>query len=329
MRCEQDHGEEQYMIHREPFGTTDFQVSDVVLGTWKAGGTDWGPQNDLATIETIKACVDRGVNLIDTATGYGMGHAERLIGYALDDENAARRGKALVMTKWYLWMGRDEEKIRDCSPAAQAEFLTGSKARLRQDPLDIVLLHRDDQVTPIETAYGTLADYQAAGEVRYIGVSNYSLEHLQRAQSVAPLQNYQIRYSLLDTEARDDGRLDFCLENGISVGVYSVLGQGWLAPRLKPGSEYPVWDRRHESHQGPEFERMAALHRELQKVADRHGWSVTQLALVWALSHPAVTFVIVGASSPEQVDHNLAASGERMSQDEVAECEALVRESRR
>ena len=317
------------MIHCERFGNTDLQVSDIVLGTWKAGGTDWGPQNDLATIDTIKACVDRGVNLIDTATGYGMGHSERLIGYALDDDGASRRGKALVMTKWYLWMGRDEEKIRDCSPAAQAEFLKGSKARLRQDPLDIVLLHRDDQVTPIETAYGTLAEYQASGDVRCIGVSNYSLDHLKRARAVAPIQNYQIRFSLLDTQVRDDGRLDFCLEHDISVGVYSVLGQGWLAPRLKPGSEYPVWDRRHATHRGPEFDRMAFLHGELQTVADRHGWSVTQLALVWVLSHPAVTFAIVGASTPSQVEHNLAVSGERLSDDEVAECEALVSEARK
>ncbi|TVR53004.1 MAG: aldo/keto reductase [Spirochaetaceae bacterium] len=317
------------MIHREPFGNTDFRVSDIVLGTWKAGGTDWGPQNDLATVETIKACIDSGVNLIDTATGYGMGHAERLIGYALDADGASRREEALVMTKWYLWMGRDEEKIRDCSPAAQAEFLKGSKARLGQDPLDIVLLHRDDQVTPIETAYGTLAEYQAAGDVRYIGVSNYSLDHLKRAQAVAQIQNYQVRFSLLDTEARDDGRLDFCIENNVSVGVFSVLGQGWLAPRLKPGAEYPAWDRRHESHQGPEFERMVFLHRELQKIADRHGWSVTQLALAWVLSHPAVTFAIVGASTPSQVEHNLAVSGKRLSKDEIAECEALVKEARK
>ena len=86
------------MLHREPFGDTDFEVTDIVLGTWKAGGTDWGPQNDLATVETIKRCVDGGVNLIDTATGYGMGRAERVIGYALSDEGGARRAKALVMT---------------------------------------------------------------------------------------------------------------------------------------------------------------------------------------------------------------------------------------
>ena len=314
------------MLHREPFGEADFEVTDIVLGTWKAGGTDWGPQNDLATVETIKTCVDGGVNLIDTATGYGMGRAERVIGYALNDEGGARRGKALVMTKWYLWMGRDEEKIRDCSPQAQAEFLAGSKARLQQDPLDVVLLHRDDQKTPIETAYGTLAKYQADGQMKYIGVSNYSFDHLRRAQAVAPMQNYQIRFSLLDTEARDDGRLDFCRKNNVSVGVYSVLGSGWLAPRLKPGSEFPVWDRRHERHRGPEFERMASLHGELQKVAERHDWSVTQLAIAWVLSHPAVTFAIVGASTPEQAHHNMAVSGGRLGDDEVAECEALVRE---
>lgn len=311
-------------MYKEQFGNTDFWVSDIVLGTYKAGGTDWGPQNDLDTVETIKSCVDRGMNLIDTATGYGMGHAERLIGYSMDSDQGIRRERAFVMTKWYLWMGRDEQKIRDCSPAAQAEFLLGSKARLRQDPLDVVLLHRDDGFTPIETAYGTLAKYQADGHIRHIGVSNYSLDHLRRARAVAPLQNYQVKFSLLDPSARDDGRLDFCREHNISVGVFSVLGQGWLAPRLKPASEYPEWDRRHQSHQGPEFERMASFHQELQKIADRHNWTVTQLAIVWVLSHPAVTFAIVGASTPSQAEQNMAVSGQRLSDDELSECEVLA-----
>lgn len=313
-------------MHYVQMGNADFRVSDIILGTYKAGGTDWGPQNEIATIDTIRFCLDHGVNLIDTATGYGMGQAERLIGYALDSPDDRFAEGTKVMTKWYLWMGRDERKIRDCSPQAQAEFLVGSKARLRKAKLDIVLLHRDDEVTPIETAYGTLADFQAKGEIEYVGVSNYSLSHLSRAVAVAPMQNYQVSYSLLDTEAREDGRLDFCLENGISVGAYSVLGRSWLAPRLKRATEYPTWDRRYQDHRGERFERMLSLHRELDLVAKRHDWTVSQLAIAWALSHPAVTFVIVGASSPEQAKENLSVSGHRLRQDEVDECDALVRD---
>ena len=306
-------------------GDTDFEVSDIVLGTYKAGATDWGAVNDFDSIATIQACVDAGVNLIDTATGYGSGRAERLIGYALDEGDVGRRAKTKVMTKWYLWHGRDEEFIRSCSPEAQAEFLVGSKKRLGVEKLDVVLLHRDDEVTPIETAVEALAKHQAEGHIGHIGVSNYSLEHLERAQRVAPLQNYQPRFNMTNTELRDDGRLDFCREHNISVGVFGVLGQGLFGRRLKPGHEYPTWDSRHRSRQGPEFARAQRVHARLQTIADRHEKSVPQLAIAWVLSHSGVTFAIMGAGTPDQARHNLGASGFRLSADAIAECEQIAK----
>jgi predicted oxidoreductase len=119
-----------------------------------------------------------------------------------------------------------------------------------------------------------------------------------RAQKTAPLQNYQPRFGLLDTAFRDDGRLDFCRAHNISVGVYSVLGRGLLAPRLKHGDEYPAWDSRHQSNRGPDFEKKLRVHAELQKVAARHAKSVTHLAIAWVLSHPGVTFAIMGGGIP-------------------------------
>ena len=253
-------------------GRTDFDVSDIVVGTYKAGGSDWGAVNDLDSIATIQYCVDQGVNLIDTASGYGMGRAERVISYALDDEGGKRRkrrDRARVMTKWYLWQGRDDVKTRSVGPGAQAEFLAGSKARLKVDRLDVVLLHRDDEVTPIETAVETLARFQSEGHIEYIGVSNYSLEHLRRALTVAPLQNYQPRFSLLNTDLRDDGRLDFCRENHISVGVFGVLGKGLFAPELKDAGAYPSWDGRSRSRRGEKFEKAKRVHARLREVAEK------------------------------------------------------------
>lgn len=309
-------------------GNTDESITDVILGTYKAGATDaWGAANDYDTIDTIKYCVDQGVNLIDTATGYGMGRAERLIGHALHDEEGARVGKTRVMTKWYLWEDVDDQKIRSCSPGMQAKSLVGSKARLRCETLDIVLLHRDDQVTPIETAIGTLAEYQAQGHIRHIGASNYSFEHLQRAQKTAPLQMYQPGFSLLNTRFRDDGRLQFCRENNIAVGVYGVLGKGWLAPRIKEAHEYPSWDRRHQSHQGPEFEKYKRMHAELVKIAEPLCLSVAQLAIAWVLSHDGVTTAIIGASTPDQAQHNISASGKRLPPETVDECERIVKQT--
>lgn len=312
-------------MHYAAMGSTGFEHSDIILGTYKAGGTDWGAVNDLHSVATIKYCVDHGVTLIDTATGYGMGRAERLIRYALEDEGGKRVGKTKVMTKWYLWQGRDEVKTRSVSPEAQAEFLVGSKARLGQEKLDIVLLHRDDEVTPIETAVETLARYQREGHIQWIGVSNYSLEHLERAQKVAPVQMYQPRLSLWNTEVRDDGRLDFCREHGIAVGVFRVFEGGWFVPRLKEGDEYAEWDSRHQSHRGPEFEKRRRVHAQLRSVAEEHDLSVAQLAIAWALSQPGVTSVIMGASTPEQAEHNLAASGRRLPKDVAGHCEDIVK----
>ncbi len=307
-------------------GRTDFDVSDIVVGTYKAGGTDWGAVNDLDSIATIQYCVDQGVNLIDTASGYGMGRAERVISYALDGGDGKRRGRARVMTKWYLWQGRDDVKTRSVSPEAQAEFLAGSKARLRTDQLDIVLLHRDDEVTPIETAVEALARFQSEGHIKYIGVSNYSLEHLQRSLKVAPLQNYQPRFSLLDTQVRDDGRLDFCRENGISVGVFGVLRKGLFAPQLKDAGAYQSWDHRSRSRRGEKFEKAKRVHARLREVAEKENMSVAQLAIAWVLSHPGVTFAILGASTPAQAEHNLAASGRRLGRGLMEECEEIVKQ---
>jgi len=315
-------------MHYVAMGNTGFQVSDMILGTYKAGGTDWGAVNDLDSMATIQHCVDRGVNLLDTATGYGMGRAERIINYALGDEGGKRLGKAKIMTKWYLWQGRDEVKTRSVSPTAQAEFLVGSKVRLGLDKLDLVLLHRDDEVTPIETAVETLARYQSEGQIEWIGVSNYSLEQLKRSQEVAPLQMYQPNLSMWDTGVRDDGRLDFCRENGIAVSVFRVFERGWFVPRLKEAHEYPVWDARSRTHAGPEFEMRKRIHARLRELAEEQGLSVSQLALAWALSQPGVTSVIMGASTPDQAEHNLAASGRRLSADLARECERIAKEGK-
>jgi aryl-alcohol dehydrogenase-like predicted oxidoreductase len=315
-------------MHYVQMGDTDFEVSDIVHGTYKAGAQDWGAVNDIDSVAAIQHCVDAGINLIDTATGYGMGRAERIIRYALDDEGGNRRGKTKIMTKWYLWQGPDEEMVRSVDPAIQEQFLAGCKTRLGVEKLDVVLLHRDDTVTPIETAIEALATHQSNGDIDYIGASNYSLEHLQRAQKVAPLQNYQPRFCLLDTSLRDDGRLDFCRENSISIGCFGVVGKGRLAPRLKDAGEYPSWDGRSERHAGPGWERWKKAHAKLQKVAEGHNLSVTQLAIAWVLSHPGITFAIVGASTPEQAEHNIAASGVRLEQDVLDECEAIVKEGK-
>lgn len=312
-------------MHQNEIGKTGVMVSDIVPGTYKAGGRDWGPVNDLDTVATLQHAVDNGATLIDTATGYGRGRAEKLIGYALDDEAAKRRGQTRIMTKWYLWTGPDEVDLRSTSPADQARFLAGSKKRLGVDKLDIVLLHRDDGNTPIETAIEALAGFQQQGEIEMIGASNYSLEHLERAQKTAPLQNYQPRFSLLQTDFRDDGRLDFCRQHDISVGVFSVLGRGFLGPRLKAPEEYASWDSR--SRIAPEVQRQRqAAHDQLRAIAEAHGRSVTQLAVAWVLSHPGVTFAIVGMSTPEQAAHLIEASGWRLEPDVMAECERIVKE---
>lgn len=311
-------------MHYQQMGKTDFRVSDIVLGTYKFGARDWGAVNDLDSLATIQYCVDHGMNLIDTATGYGMGRAERLIRYALDEGETPRRGKTRIMTKFYLWEDADDEAIRDVSPAMQRKFLTGSKKRLGVEKLDIVLLHADDLKTPIETAVEELAKMQAEGHIEHIGVSNYTLEQLQRAQKVAPLQNYQPHFSLLSRGARDDGRLDFCRENGISVGCFGVIGKGLFAQRIKEAHEFPNWDHRSRKFAGPEFEKKKRVSAELAKVAARHGKSVTHLAIAWVLSHPAITFALLGFSNPAQAEHNLQASGFRLSKDEMDECEAIV-----
>lgn len=312
-------------MHYQPMGRTGFDVSDVIPGTFKAGGEfAWGAVNDFDSIASVQAYVDAGANLIDTATGYGMGRAENLIRHALDEGRGARRSKTKVMTKWLAWRSPDEQITRSVSKEALAAFCIGSKARLGVEKLDVVLLHADDKVTPIEQAVETVAAYQAAGDIDWIGVSNYSLEQLEVAQRVAPLQMYQPSFSMVDPTLRYDGRLQFCHENGIAVGVFGVLGKGRLGARVKAPEEYPASDRRH-SRSPEEHAADVRLHQELQKVADRHDMSVAQLAIAWVLSHTGVTCAVIGASTPDQVAHNMAASGKRLSADVIEECEEIAK----
>ncbi|MAE76446.1 MAG: hypothetical protein CMJ85_06235 [Planctomycetes bacterium] len=312
-------------MHYQPLGGTGFDVSDVIVGTYKGGGEfAWGAINDFDTIASVQAYVDAGTNLIDTASGYGMGRAENMIRHALDEEGGARRSKTKIMTKWLVWRGRDEQITRSVSREALAEFCIGSKARLGVEKLDVVLLHNDDEVTPIELAVETLAEYQAKGDIDWIGVSNYSLEQLEVAQRVAPLQMYQPLFSIVDPELRHDGRLQFCHENDIAVGVWGVLDRGRLGARLKRPDEYSASDgRRNRSPEHYAADRR--VHEQLQKIADRQDMSVAQLAIAWVLSHTGVTCALMGASTPDQVPHNVAASGKRLSSDVVEECEQIVK----
>jgi aryl-alcohol dehydrogenase-like predicted oxidoreductase len=305
-------------------GKTDCRISDLVLGTYKFGGTDWGPVNDFDSMDTLRYCVDHGVNLIDTATGYGMGRAERLIRWALEKEPESIRNNVNIMTKWYLWRGRDEEKTRSISPGALKEFYTGSRKRLGRDRLDMVLLHRPDETTPLEYAVETLAELQSRGLIRYIGVSNFNLQQIKRAHSVAPLQIVQPKLNLIDKSFRDNGSLEYCRKEGIGVGVYSVLARGALAPRLKDWREFPPGDARREKHRGEMFQKIKRAHEQLQEVAERKAISVSQLAIAWVLSQSGVSFAIFGASTPEQARHNLRASGLRLSTDECRECESII-----
>lgn len=312
-------------MHYQPMGRTGFDVSDITPGTYKSGGEDaWGAVNDFDTIASLQAWIDAGANLIDTATGYGLGRAEKLIRHALDEDGGARRQKTKVMTKWMIWRDRGERFINTVSPEAQAASCIGCKQRLGVEKLDLVLLHGDDDVTPIETAVETLAGYQSRGDVEWIGVSGYSLEQLEVAQRVAPLQMYQPLFSMYFTELRDDGRLQFCHENGIAVGPWGVLHKGELGRRLKAPHEYPKFDHRSGTSQA-EYETVARVHGELRAIAEQHDMSVPQLAIAWVLSHEGITTALVGVSTPDQVAHNVAASGRRLSADVIAECERIAK----
>ena len=284
------------------------EVPVICFGTWPLGGGMGAIPEDQAIV-TVKTALDIGLTFIDTAEGYR--NSEELIGKAIK----GRRGEVFIATKL---SGQDH------SAKHMQSAIDNSLRALGTDHVDLYQLHGPRPQWPIEQTIENLLRLRDAGKIRYIGISNFSAEQTVEAVQYGPVHSSQPRYSMLFREA-EDSILPACLDNGIGVIAHSVLAKGLLGGRYGPGHEFAPDDERHHWVQfhGETFERTFEFTERLKVWAADRGRDIVQLAIAWPLAHPAVTSSIVGARTPEQIQHNAKAGDWNLTPEELQEIEDI------
>ncbi len=300
-------------------------LTEIGFGSWAVGGPwdwGWGKQDDRDSIAAIRRALDLGLNWIDTAAVYGLGHAEEVVARAVE----GRRQEVFIATKCGL-VWNDNGRVRNnLQPESIRREAEASLRRLKTDVIDLYQIHWPDPNASLRRAWETLVQLQKEGKVRYIGVSNFNVPQLKQCLKVAPVQSLQPPYSLLRREVEWE-ILPFCKENGIGVVAYSPMGSGLLTGKYDPNRlARDDWRRKVSDFQEPEVTRILNFVEKLRPLAERHGKTVGQLAVAWVLMNPAVTSAIVGARNVRQVEENVQAAGWRLSSEEMTEIEALLQE---
>lgn len=316
-------------MEKRRLGHTDMDITPIGLGAWAIGGggwlNGWGPQDDADSIATIHRAVERGINWIDTAAVYGLGHSEEIVGQAI----RGMRERPYVFTKCSrVWDGpmTINSVLKAASVRRECEE---SLRRLGVDAIDLYQVHWPRPEEDIEEGWSTLAALQREGKVRWIGVSNFSAAQIRRAEAIAPVASLQPPYSLLNREIEADA-LPYCQEHGIGVIVYSPMKSGLLSGKMtrERALNLPAedWRTRNPDFQEPRLSRNLELVERLRAVGARHGVTPGEVAIAWALSHPAVTGAIVGLRRPDQVDELAGAGALRLGEHELAEIASYLDE---
>jgi aryl-alcohol dehydrogenase-like predicted oxidoreductase len=314
-------------MERRRLGHTDMEITTLGLGAWAIGGggwlNGWGPQDDDESIATIHRAVEKGINWIDTAAVYGLGHSEEVVGRAV--KGMAER--PYIFTKCSrVW--RDPMTIESVLKADSVRCeCEESLRRLGVEAIDLYQLHWPRPDEDIEEGWGTLVELQKEGKVRWIGVSNFSADQMRRAQAIGPIASLQPPYSLLERSIEDEV-LPYCSQQNIGVIVYSPMKSGLLSGKMtrERALSFPAddWRHRNPDFQEPRLSRNLELVEHLRAIGGRYGVTPGEVAIAWTLSHPAVTGAIVGMRRPDQVDEITGAAGLKLSQEDLAAIEELV-----
>ncbi len=317
----------QTNLQTRQFSTTDMNITPVGFGSWAIGGGGWayawGAQDDSDFIAAIHRAMDLGINWIDTAAAYGLGHSEKVVGKAL----AGMTDRPYVFTKCELtW--NDKGEIIDCMKRDSIRReCEDSLRRLNLDVIDLYQIHWPRPEEDIEEGWSALAELQREGKVRWIGVSNFSIPQMRRAQAIAPINSLQPPYSLIRPDVERE-ILPFCKEHNIGVIVYSPMYSGLLtgkmtAERIKnmPDDD---WRQHEPQFQPPLLEKNLKLVDALTEIGEKHDVQPGVVAIAWTLRHPAVTGAIVGGRYPSQVEGTFPAVDFRLSDQEVDHLNGLI-----
>jgi len=318
-------------MQERTLGRTDMALTTVGLGTWAMGGPwqfGWGPQDDDEAVAAVLAALDQGINWIDTAPAYGLGHSEDLVGQALKQTTH----KPYIATKCGLLWNDKKEKISCLKPASIRRECHASLERLGIETIDLYQMHWPDPDAEIEGAWEEMARLVEEGKVRYLGASNYRVEQLERVSKIHPPVSLQPPYSMLHREAENE-LLGYCAQHDMGVIVYSPMQRGLLTGKFNAQRLAALADddhrKRHRDFQEPQFGATLAMVEQLKAIAQRSGRTCAQLAISWVLRCREVTAAIVGARRPEQITETVQAGDWNLSDNDIAEVEQLLIERER
>jgi aryl-alcohol dehydrogenase-like predicted oxidoreductase len=304
-------------------GNSDLSITPIGFGAWAIGGSGWefgwGEQDDKASVAAIHRALELGVNWIDTAAVYGMGHSEEVVALAL---RAWRGPRPYVFTKCGLRWDERGYVHRNLTADSIRRECEDSLHRLKVDLIDLYQIHWPTE--DLEEGWSAMAQLQKEGKVRWIGVSNFNVDELRRAQAIAPITSLQPPYSLVRREV-DQEILPYCRSNGIGVIVYSPMASGLLTGAMtrERAANLPEsdWRSRDIEFHEPRLSKNLALVERLREVGERVQRQPGQVAIAWVLRNPAVTGAIVGARNAKQVEGNVDAATLRLTTKEIAEIE--------
>jgi aryl-alcohol dehydrogenase-like predicted oxidoreductase len=310
-------------------GASDLHITPIGFGAWAIGGNNWsfgwGAQDDNDSIAAIRKAVEIGINWIDTAAVYGFGHSEEIVRRALDGMSE----KPYIFTKCGLVPAEanPRDTVENISAASIKRECAASLKRLGVEAIDLYQIHwPTDDIADIDEAWTAMAELQKAGHVRYIGVSNFNVEEMQRALAIAPVTSNQPPYSMVKPEVETD-ILPFCKAHDIGTIVYSPMRAGLLTGAMtrERAAALPAddWRSNNEDFREPKLSQHLKLVELLKTIGQRHGRSAGEVAVAWTLHNPAVTGAIVGARSADQVAGNAGALTFRLSADEFTEIETF------
>jgi aryl-alcohol dehydrogenase-like predicted oxidoreductase len=311
------------------FGKTGMAITPIGFGAWAIGGggwaAAWGPQDDDEAVGAIRRAVELGVNWVDTAAVYGLGHSEELVAQALKSVPESER--PYVFTKCSLvWDGGGDisNVLEKNSVKRECEE---SLRRLQTDVIDLYQIHWPRPDEYIEEGWEAMAELKDEGKVRHIGVSNFDVSQMERIGEIAPVETLQPPYNMLNRGVEEE-ILPYCGENDIGVIVYSPMRSGLLTGRMTPErvANLPSddWRRNAQDFQEPRLSRNLELVELLEEIGADHGLSPGEVAIAWTLRQPAVTAAIVGGRRPDQVEGIIGAAELRLSEDELDRIETFL-----
>jgi aryl-alcohol dehydrogenase-like predicted oxidoreductase len=319
-------------VEKRTFGKTGMEITPIGFGSWAIGGSGWaaawGPQDDEEAVGAIRRAVELGMNWIDTAAVYGLGHSEELVARAL--KHVPESDRPYVFTKCSLvWDERGEvhNVLKKDSVKRECEE---SLRRLQTDVIDLYQIHWPRPNEDIEEGWSALSELKEEGKVRHIGVSNFNVSQMERAQRIAPVETLQPPYNMLNRGIEEEV-LPYCAKQDVGVIVYSPMRSGLLTGKMTrervqnlPSDD---WRRNKSDFQEPRLSKNLELVELLREMGTEHGRSPGEVAIAWTLRHPAVTAAIVGGRRPDQVDGIIGAAEFSLSEDELERIETFLEET--